>query len=89
MSKTVTVYGATAFTAAPVIEYLIEHPEASEFTLILSGRNKEKLQKIKNKISKDVEIVALELSDEKGLKELVERSDVIINLAGELRTSGL
>ena len=82
--KTVTVYGATAFSAGPCIEYLVDHPESSQFKLILSGRNQEKLDKIQARLSKKVEIVALELSDEEGVKELVERSDVIINVAGML-----
>jgi len=84
MSKTVTVYGATAFTAGPVIEYLDDHPDSGQYKLILSGRNLEKLDKIQAKLSKKVEIVALELSDEKGLRALVDRSDVIINVAGKL-----
>jgi short subunit dehydrogenase-like uncharacterized protein len=82
--KTVTVYGATAFSAGPCIEYLVDHPESDQFKLILSGRNQEKLDKIQARLSKRVEIVALELSDEEGVKELVERSDVIINVAGML-----
>jgi short subunit dehydrogenase-like uncharacterized protein len=84
MSKTVTVYGATAFTAGPVIEYLDNHPDSGQFKLILSGRNLEKLDRIQAKLSKKVEIVALELSDEEGLRALVDKSDVIINVAGKL-----
>jgi short subunit dehydrogenase-like uncharacterized protein len=84
MSKTVTIYGATAFTAGPVIEYLDNHPDASQFKLILSGRNLEKLDRIQAKLNKKVEIVALELSDEEGVKSLVDSSDVIINVAGKL-----
>ena len=84
MSKTVAIYGATAFTAGPVIEYLDNHPDSGQFKLILSGRNLEKLDKIQAKLSKKVEIVGLELSDEAGVKSLVNRSDVIINVAGKL-----
>jgi len=84
MSKTVAIYGATAFTAGPVIEYLDNHPDSGQFKLILSGRNLEKLNKIQAKLSKKVEIVGLELSDESGVKSLVDRSDVIINVAGKL-----
>ena len=84
MSKTLAIYGATAFTAGPVIEYLDNHPDSGQFKLILSGRNLEKLDKIQAKLSKKVEIVGLELSDEPGVKSLVDRSDVIINVAGTL-----
>jgi short subunit dehydrogenase-like uncharacterized protein len=84
MSKTVTIYGATAFTAGPVIEYLDHHPDSGLFKLILSGRNLEKLDRIQAKLSKKVEIVALELSDEEGLQSLVGRSNVVINVAGKL-----
>jgi len=84
MSKTVAIYGATAFSAGPAIEYLVNHPDASQFNLILAGRNQDKLAKVHSKLCKgqDVETVALELSDEAGVKDLVDKADVVMNFAG-------
>lgn len=85
MSKTVAIYGATAFSAGPAIEYLLNHPDASQYDLILAGRNRDKLAKVKSSLckGKDVETVVLELSDEAGVKSLVDKADVVINFAGK------
>lgn len=84
MSKTVAIYGATAFSAGPAIEYLVNHPDASQFELILAGRNRDKLANVHSKLckGKEVETIALELSDEKGVKDLVDKADVVMNFAG-------
>ena len=82
MSKTVAVYGATAFSAGPTIEYLLNHPDSADFKLVLAGRNRQKLEKLKSSLSQDVEIAALGLDDHEAVKNFVERADVIINLAG-------
>lgn len=82
MTKTVAVYGATAFSAGPTIEYLLDHPESADFDLILAGRNGDKLDKVVSGFSKKVETVVLQLNDEEGVKKLAERTDVIINFAG-------
>lgn len=82
MPKTVTIYGATAFSAGPTIGYLANHPESAEFDLILAGRNRQKLDKVQSGLDKKADVVAVQLDDEEGVKSLVERSDVIINFAG-------
>lgn len=82
MSKTVAIYGATAFSAGPTIEYLVQHPEAAQYSLILSGRNREKLEKVKSNLAPDADVVVLQLDDAAGVKSLAERADVIINVAG-------
>lgn len=82
MPKTVAVYGATAFSAGPTIEYLLDHPESAGFELVLAGRNGQKLDKVKSGLSRKVETVVLRLDDEGGVKAFTERADVIINFAG-------
>lgn len=84
MVKTVAIYGATAFSAGPAIEYLLSHPESADFRLVLAGRNRQKLEKVESNLAKgkDVEIAVLELGDEEAVKRFVESADVIINFAG-------
>lgn len=83
MTKTVAVYGATAFSAGPAIEYLLDHPESADFELLLASRNGEKLDKVNSGFSRQSETVVLQLNDEEGVKKFAERADVIINFAGE------
>lgn len=79
---TLIIYGATAFTAAPLLTHLDDHPEGDQFELILAGRNGQKLDKAKKELKKKVEIVAVELTDEEGVRALVGKGDVVLNLAG-------
>lgn len=79
---TVIVYGATAFTAGPLLPYLDTHPDADEFDFILAGRNKSKLDAASAKLNSKPETVAVELGDEEGVRRLIDKGDVVMNLAG-------
>ncbi|ORX39430.1 hypothetical protein BD324DRAFT_619686 [Kockovaella imperatae] len=84
-TPTLTVYGATSFTARELLRYLDHHPDGESFNLILSGRNEEKLKAATKDMKRDKELVACELTDEESVRDLVDRSTVIINLAGPFR----
>lgn len=83
MSKTVAIYGATAFSAGPTIEYLLNHPDSADFKLVLAGRNRQKLDKLKTSLSQDVDVAVLGLDDQEAVKGFVQTADVIINFAGK------
>lgn len=80
---TLIVYGATSYTAQFLLAYLDSHPQADSFNIILSGRNETKLKDIHAKYPGVADTVAVELSDEKCVHDLVARGDVIVNFAGE------
>jgi short subunit dehydrogenase-like uncharacterized protein len=82
MPKTVAIYGATAFSAGPTIEYLLNHPESADFKVVLAGRNRQKLEKLEASLSQNLEIAVLALDDSEAVKSFVDSADVIINLAG-------
>jgi len=85
MSKpTVIVYGATSYTAKELLIYLDTHAQNDEFDVILAGRNEDKLKAVSSKMKKKHEIAACQLDDEEGVKKLIARGSVVINLAGEL-----
>jgi short subunit dehydrogenase-like uncharacterized protein len=82
MPKTVAIYGATAFSAGPTIEYLLNHPESADFKVVLAGRNRQKLEKLESSLSQKLDIAVLALDDSEAVKSFVDSADVIINLAG-------
>jgi short subunit dehydrogenase-like uncharacterized protein len=79
----VIVYGATSFTARELLTYLDNHPQSHLFDVILSGRNLQRLQASAEKLEKKHKIVACQLDDQEGVKNLISQGDVVINLAGE------
>nr|XP_019010531.1 uncharacterized protein I206_05003 [Kwoniella pini CBS 10737]OCF49312.1 hypothetical protein I206_05003 [Kwoniella pini CBS 10737] len=81
---TLIIYGATSFTARQLLAYLDNHPDKASFEFILAGRNQEKLESTNVKLSYPREIVACQLNDEDGVKSLVEKGDVVVNLAASM-----
>jgi short subunit dehydrogenase-like uncharacterized protein len=84
---TIIVYGATAFTAGPLLPYLDTHPDGEEFDFILAGRTKSKLDAANAKLTTKRKVVALDLKDKEGVRGLVEKGDVVMNLAGSHSSS--
>lgn len=82
MPPTIVIYGATAFTAGTLLTYLDTHPDGHEFNFILAGRNRSRLETANAKLRTKREIAAVDLSDEEGVRDLVGKADVVINLAG-------
>ena len=79
---TLTVYGATSFTAKELLRYLDDHPDGAAFNLILSGRSQQKLDTATAAVKRQKEVIACSLSNEEEVRDLVRRSDVIMNYAG-------
>ncbi|WVO17148.1 hypothetical protein L204_104840 [Cryptococcus depauperatus] len=79
------LYGATSFTARQLLTYLDEHPQGAEFDFILAGRNQERLEALNAKLSTKREIFVCELSNEDGVVSMVDRANVVVNLAGPYR----
>ncbi|WWC95166.1 hypothetical protein V866_002020 [Kwoniella sp. B9012] len=82
---TLIIYGATSFTARNLLSYLDTHPEGDSFEFILSGRNQQKLEIANGKLQRPREVVSCQLDDEDGVKKLVEKGQVVVNLAGPFR----
>ena len=84
MSKpTVVLYGATSYSGRQLLEYLDTHREADRFNLILAGRNPTKLKKAASSLKGEYETICTELTDLEGVRAMVERATVVINLAGK------
>lgn len=86
--KTVTVYGATSYTGSTHLLPYLDTNYAGQVHLIIAGRNRSKLDALNASLSaineKHRSVAALSLDDPAAVKALVDKSDVVINLAGEL-----
>jgi short subunit dehydrogenase-like uncharacterized protein len=88
MLPTIIVYGATSYTAYQFLQYIQSHPDADAFEVILAGRNRAKLVELANKLDKDWNVQAVELSDQEAVKNLVQMGSVVVNFAGTQHATG-
>jgi short subunit dehydrogenase-like uncharacterized protein len=86
----ILVYGATSYTAVNhLLPYLVNHPEANKFDLVLAGRSAERLQAANTLIGGGKrELIVCDLADFDAVGHMVQRADLFINLAGEYSTAG-
>lgn len=81
---TLIVYGATSFTAKELLDYLDTHHDQEKFNVILAGRSQQRLEDAAARLKREHEIVACQLDDAEGVKRLVAKGEVVVNLAGKL-----
>ncbi|KAF5321959.1 hypothetical protein D9619_001578 [Psilocybe cf. subviscida] len=86
----ILVIGATGYTGAYIVRYLVAHPQRSRFTLALGARSTEKLQKLADdlKLSKDVKLVKLDVTKQEDIDAAVATTRVVINAVGPYWTWG-
>jgi short subunit dehydrogenase-like uncharacterized protein len=87
-TPTLIVYGATAFTAQPLLQYLKSHPDKGHFSVILSGRNLAKLDALNEKHGTHWPVIPADLKNEAQVVSLVENGDIVLNLAGPFARNG-
>ena len=77
----VVVFGATGFTGALTAEYLAQN--AGESTRwALAGRNRSKLEGVRERLGKDVPLLHADIGDPESLRSVAESSKVLISTVG-------
>ncbi len=77
----VVVFGATGFTGALTAEYLARN--AGETTRwALAGRNRSKLERVRERLGKDVPLLHADIGDPGSLRSVAESSKVLISTVG-------
>lgn len=80
---TLLICGATSFTARVLLTYLDTHPDSSSFEFILAGRSASKLDEANATLRTKRETLVVRLEEEEEVERMVQRGDVVLNLAGE------
>ena len=87
----VTVFGATGFTGRLVAEYLAQtYPAGSGVTWAMAGRNRDKLEAVREEIGAPVDTTMLvaDSADQASLEALAARSKVILSTVGPYQIYG-
>ena len=79
----VALFGATGFTGALTAEYLVRNAPA-ETRLALAGRNRAKLEELRERLGgeRELELLQADVEDRKSIRELAEAARVVITTVG-------
>ncbi|MBK9317322.1 MAG: saccharopine dehydrogenase NADP-binding domain-containing protein [Acidobacteria bacterium] len=87
----VVLYGATGFTGRQTVEYFAQHTVPGEVRWAIAGRNREKLDSLKQQIGervKEIDILVAESSDQSAIDAIVARTRVLLTTAGPFAKYG-
>ena len=76
----IVVFGATGFTGALTAEYLAGVTGAGRWAI--AGRSREKLQAVRERLSRDVPVIVADVGDPASLRALAESTRVVITTVG-------
>jgi short subunit dehydrogenase-like uncharacterized protein len=77
----IVVLGATGFTGALTAEYLAAHRSAAT-RWALAGRNRGKLEVLRDRLGVDIQILEADISDQASLRQIAEASRVVVTTVG-------
>jgi saccharopine dehydrogenase (NAD+, L-glutamate forming) len=77
----IVVFGATGFTGALTAEYLAAHAPAGT-TWALAGRNRAKLESLRDKLGADVPILEADIANKESLRRVAESARVVATTVG-------
>ncbi|KAF1752547.1 hypothetical protein GCK72_019102 [Caenorhabditis remanei] len=91
----VVVYGASGFTGAYVVEYLVNSEQFEGLSFAVAGRSEKKLREVLRNVSqktgKDVSgaaVIVADSADENTLNQMARQAKVVINAVGPYRLYG-
>ncbi len=79
----VIVWGATGFTGELVSEFMADHYGSGNLTWCLAGRNRSKLDELKDEIdAEDIDVLIADSHDMESLEALVQKGRVVLTTVG-------
>lgn len=87
----VVLYGASGFTGRQTVEYFAQHTVPGEIRWAIAGRNREKLEVLKQQIGervKEIDVLVAESSDQSAIDAIVARTRVLLTTAGPFAKFG-
>lgn len=84
----VILYGATGFVGQQTVDYFAKHTHPNEVNWAIAGRNRQKLESIKQKLGIDRDILVADSQDPVAVDSLVSQTRVLLNTAGPFALYG-
>jgi len=84
----VILYGASGFVGQQAVRYFAQHARPDEVRWAIAGRNRQKLEAIKQKVGADVDVIVAESQDSTAVDAVVSQTRVVLNTAGPFALYG-
>lgn len=76
------LYGATGFVGCRAAEYLSRHPQRKQFRVAIAGRDRAKLEALKQRLDDAVAVLVADCHDQPAVDAMAMQTSVLINTAG-------
>ncbi|WP_299412249.1 saccharopine dehydrogenase NADP-binding domain-containing protein [Acaryochloris sp. IP29b_bin.148] len=84
----VVLYGASGFTGQQTAQYFADRVDREQVRWAIAGRNRQKLERVKQTLAIPVDILVADSQDQEGLDAIAEQTQVILNTAGPFALYG-
>ncbi len=84
----VVLYGASGFVGKQTVQYLVRHSAAGQVRWAIAGRNRQKLEAVRDEVSVTVDILVADSQDQLSIDAIVAQTRVLLTTAGPFALYG-
>ncbi|MBW4489473.1 MAG: saccharopine dehydrogenase NADP-binding domain-containing protein [Trichocoleus desertorum ATA4-8-CV12] len=84
----VILYGASGFVGKQTVQYFANHASGGEVRWAIAGRNRQKLEAIRDEVGAAVDVLVADSHDEAAIAALVSQTRVLLTTAGPFARYG-
>ncbi len=84
----VVLYGASGFVGQQTVRYFAQHTSHEQIRWAIAGRNRQKLEQVKQQIGVEVDVIVADSQDQSAIDDLVSQTRVVLNTAGPFALYG-
>ncbi len=84
----VVLYGASGFVGKQTVQYVARHTDAPQIRWAIAGRNREKLEAVRDQVGVAVDILIADSQDQPAVDKIVAQTRVLLTTAGPFARYG-
>ncbi|MBD2577702.1 saccharopine dehydrogenase NADP-binding domain-containing protein [Oscillatoria sp. FACHB-1406] len=84
----IILYGASGFVGRQTVHYLARQTSPERVTFAIAGRNRQKLEAVRDEVGATVDILVADCQDRQAIDHLVSQTQVLLNTAGPFALYG-
>lgn len=87
-SYDVVLYGASGFVGQQTVQYFARHPAAAQVRWAIAGRNRQKLEAVRDKFGATIDVLVADSQDQSAIDAIVAQTRVLLTTAGPFALYG-
>lgn len=87
-SYDVVLYGASGFVGQQTVQYFLRHPAAAQVRWAIAGRNRQKLEAVRDKFGATIDVLVADSQDQSAIDAIVAQTRVLLTTAGPFALYG-